>query len=205
MGCLLLDAQARILEALRHIQDFILDDIEPTELTGDQEWRRAVLSGFGPKDDIISFGPFTNAALCRAPCFDTVDILKNVQAMSQRTEDHLWSLQCDIPYLRRQLQAMASSAGRSESDQDDGERFTSHIDLLGTRSPSPRSSSQIRQYQQGHHRQRALFCHVIIIWPSERSCNTCTNRLARTRSVWLWECVRHRHFLNGTSFLKART
>lgn len=100
------------MRLLRNIADAILVDVlEDAPSSGPgrtNKWqqRTTLQNDFKPVGSVESWSSYTHGFLCAAPNLDSLDILTLTRSRRERTEDHLRALQCNIPYMRRQIQAL---------------------------------------------------------------------------------------------------
>lgn len=95
------------MRLLRKIVDAVMVGVPVSMSSRTDKWQRTITAeGFKPMGSIEPWSSYTHGFLCAAPNVDSMDILGLARSRRERAEDHLRALQCNIPYMRRQIQAL---------------------------------------------------------------------------------------------------
>lgn len=99
------------MQVLRNIVDAVMMRI-PISVSGrTDKWLRVIQAGdFKATGSVEPWSSYTHGFLCAAPQVDGLDYLALIRSRRERSEDHLRALQCNIPYMRRQIQSLSETS-----------------------------------------------------------------------------------------------
>ena len=104
---LVVEAQAYLMEILCNIVDKILDRFDDTQPARTEKWRElTTTAGFKRTGEVEFWSPYTNQAFSAPPLLDIGYLLSLAKTRLDVIGDHLWYLQCDIAYMRRNIKIL---------------------------------------------------------------------------------------------------
>lgn len=103
---------------LRNIVDKLLEGMDPSRPNRTEKWQCIIQAcEFKRTGDIETWSPNSYGAFCQPSRFDATHLLSLAQTRRERSEDHLRALQCNLPYLRRQMQLITDSVAWKEQPE----------------------------------------------------------------------------------------
>jgi hypothetical protein len=104
---LVLEAQAYLMEVLCNVVDKILDGVDESQPARIEKWRElTTASGFKRTGEVEFWSRYTNQAFSAPPLLDIGYLLSLAETRLDAMGDHLWSLQCDVAYMRRHIKIL---------------------------------------------------------------------------------------------------
>ena len=95
------------MEALCNIVDKILDRVDDSQPARIEKWREiTTTAGFKRTGEVEFWSPYTNQAFSAPLLLNIGYLLSLATTRLDAMGDHLWSLQCDVAYVRRHIKVL---------------------------------------------------------------------------------------------------
>lgn len=126
---LVLEAQAYLMEVLCNIVDKILDGADDSQPVRTEKWRElTTTAGFKRTGEVEFWSQYVNQAFSAPPLLDIGYLLSLAKTRLDAQGDHLWYLQCDVAYMRRQIKILFDTEiYRRARDTEVGRLLAYHI------------------------------------------------------------------------------
>ena len=105
-ACLILEAQAYLMGALRKIVDKILEGVDLNKPATPEKWKMMTRIGFRHTDEVELWSSYTNQAFSAPPVFSIDNLISIAQTRLDAVGDHLWFLQTEPAYMRRYIRVL---------------------------------------------------------------------------------------------------
>jgi len=104
------EAQATLMSFLRRIVELLLDRVPEEQPASATNWNELIRGGLKTPGEVSSWSSFTHQPFSPPPTFDVDVLLSQAAARVDATGDHLWLLQTEPSYLKRNLSNMSRLA-----------------------------------------------------------------------------------------------
>lgn len=126
---LVLEAQAYLMEVLCNIVDKLLDGVDDSQPVRTDKWRElTTTAAFKRTGEVEFWSRYTNQAFSAPPRLDISYLLSLAKTRLDAIGDHLWYLQCDVAYMRRQIKTLFDTEVYKKAQKSEaGNRLAYHI------------------------------------------------------------------------------
>ncbi|KAF1849227.1 uncharacterized protein K460DRAFT_279546 [Cucurbitaria berberidis CBS 394.84] len=104
---LIIEAQATLLRFLRQVVEKLLTGLPDGASASATKWDAFIESGLKMEGDTVRWSSFVNQPFTAPPRFDVDNLVSQVSARCESTNDHLWLLQTEPSYFKRYMHKIA--------------------------------------------------------------------------------------------------